>query len=297
MGCFLRKTGQIDSNFCTASSKLVFNVCLPLLLFTNLINSEINYQSKFSLIQAGILLAFILFLLAEIYAFYKIPDPKNKGVFVQGTFRGNMGLIGLAFVFNAYGEKGLALSAGYVGLITILFNVLSLITLNRSNSKIKITSKINSLIKQIIKNPLIIAVFLALILNYLHIKLPKPLIITSKYLANISLPLAMICIGAAFNWRDLVNTSNLSIKASLIRLIVSPIIAVILGKILFNLSGESLGILFFMAATPTAAASYVMAKSMGANDKMAANIITLTQFGSIFTVSIGATILATINWI
>jgi malonate transporter len=53
-------------------------------------------------------------------------------VVVQGIFRSNMAIIGLAYCVNAYGEPGLAAASLYVGLVNILFNVLSVVSLSSS---------------------------------------------------------------------------------------------------------------------------------------------------------------------
>lgn len=295
LGFFLRRYGQIDSHFCAQASKLVFNFGLPLLLFVNLVNSQIAYTEQLRLIGAGIVITLILFALAEYYAWRYIQEIRDKGVFVQGVFRGNMAISGLAFVFNAYGQKGVAEAAGYVGILTIIFNVLSVITLSRSNGG-SWYEKARSIVWKIISNPLIVAIVSALLLNRMRVNVAEPVLLTCRYVANLSLPLALICAGATFNLRHLANTSDISLRASLMRLLIAPPLAVMLGGVIFGLREQSLGILFLMITTPTAAASYIMAKAMGGNDVAAANIIALTTFGAIFTAAAGLAFLTSIGW-
>ena len=71
---------------------------------------------------------------------------------------------------------------------------------------------------------------------------------------------------------------------------VAPLVAVAVG-LLFGLRGIPMGVLFLMSAMPVAAASYVMAKSMGGNEVAAANIIGITTFGAMFSAAIGITAL------
>ena len=52
-----------------------------------------------------------------------------------------------------------------------------------------------------------------------------------------------------------------------------------------------LAVLFFLAASPTAAASFVMTRSMGGNAALAANIVVLSTLGSLLTVTSGLILL------
>lgn len=79
-------------------------------------------------------------------------------------------------------------------------------------------------------------------------------------------------------------------QASIGRIVIAPLIAIAIG-LGFGLSGVHMGVLFLMVASPTAAASYVMAKAMGGNDVLAANILAFTTVVGMFGMAIGAAIL------
>ncbi|WP_231623919.1 AEC family transporter [Neisseria sp. 83E34] len=131
-GWYLRRSGQVDAHFCAQAAKLVFRYGLPCVLFVSLMKSEVHYREQFMLVAAGAVSALVLFLAAELYAWQRVPQIRDKGVFVQGVFRSNLAIIGLAFVSNAYGNEGLAAGAVYTGAITILYNILAVVTLSRS---------------------------------------------------------------------------------------------------------------------------------------------------------------------
>lgn len=243
--------------------------------------------------MAGILVTFILFIGAEIYAKYFVSKPADQGVFVQGIFRSNMAIIGLATVANAYGERGLSIGAVYMGVVTILFNILAVITLSRVSKSVDDTwlSRSTMIIKKLFTNPLIIA----LVAAFAYKASPLPPITgvihtTGDLLAAVALPLALICAGASIDLKSMLHPSGLSMQASIGRIVVAPLIAIAIG-LGFGLSGVHMGVLFLMAASPTAAASYVMAKAMGGNDVLAANILAFTTVVGMFGMAIGAAIL------
>ena len=76
-------------------------------------------------------------------------------------------------------------------------------------------------------------------------------------------------------------------QASIGRIVIAPIVAIAIG-LAFGLSSVHMGVLFLMVASPTAAASYVMAKAMGGNDILAANILAFTTVVGMFGMAIGA---------
>ncbi len=293
LGFFMRRKGQADQVFIDQASSFVFNYCLPALLFFSVVDSEVDYGKQVVLIAAGMIVTFILFIGSELYAKRFINAPADQGVFVQGIFRSNMAIIGLATVANAYGQDGLSIGAVYMGVVTILFNILAVITLSRVSKSADDTWITRSLmiVKKLFTNPLI----LALLLAFAYKALPLPPLTgvihtTGDLLAAVALPLALICAGASIDLKSMLSPSGLSMQASIGRIVIAPILAIAVG-LAFGLTGVHMGVLFLMVASPTAAASYVMAKAMGGNDILAANILAFTTVVGLFGMAIGAAIL------
>ncbi|MBF0658933.1 AEC family transporter [Psychrobacter sp. NG25] len=290
LGFFMQRRGEASKIFIDQASSFVFNYCLPCLLFFSVVDSDVDYAKQITLIIAGILVTFLLFIGAEIYAKYFVSKPADQGVFVQGVFRSNMAIIGLATVANAYGERGLSIGAVYMGVVTILFNILAVITLSRVSKSVDDTwfSRSIMIVKKLLTNPLI----LALVSAFVYKALPLPPITgvihtTGDLLAAVALPLALICAGASIDMKSMLHPSGLSMQASIGRIVIAPIVAIAIG-LAFGLSSVHMGVLFLMVASPTAAASYVMAKAMGGNDILAANILAFTTVVGMFGMAIGA---------
>jgi predicted permease len=287
LGIFFKRIELINDNFIEVGSKLVFNVTLPALLFISIIKTDFEHISNGNLIIYAAIATIIVFLLLEVIAYYAIQPPQDRGVFVQGSFRSNMGIIGLAYCINAYGEAGLIAASLYLGLITILFNILSVITLSRSLHK---NRGIKKTLLEIITNPLIIGIMLALPIAWNHIEMPTMLINTGEYFAKMTLPLALLCTGGSLDFQALKFDLHKAILATIGKICLVPLLITV-GGWLWGFRGIDLGILFLMSSAPTAAASYVMVRAMGGNSALAANIIVLTVIGSLLATSAGVTIL------
>ena len=295
LGYFLRRSGQIDARFCDQASKIVFRYSLPALLFFSIYGNHVDFGSQIPLIAAGAVASLILFFGAELVAARTRMATTDKGVFVQGVYRANTMIAGLAFIANAYGAEGVAVGAVYGGAMTLLYNVLAVITLNQNVAGSR-RVQMGYFVRQLLTNPLIIAILLALVAKAIALPVSPLLVQTGGYLAAIALPLALICAGATLNVQSLFSVSNIALWSSMGRLIAAPIIAVLVG-LAFGLQGLNMGVLFMMMATPVAAASYVMAKAMGANEVAAANIIGITTVGAMPVAAGGIALLRAVGWL
>lgn len=297
IGVFLRRYRWIDDSFCHMASKLVFNFALPATLFLNVARSPIDFTGQLHLILSGAMGTFLIYFIAEWWAGKYIQTKALRAIFTQGTFRSNAAILGLAMAVNAYGANEMGKISVFIAVMVILFNVLGVITLLKSMSDKEL--KLTNLVISIMKNPLIIAVVLGIVIGETQIFtfIPLALVKTGDYLANISLPLALICTGASLNLKQLVkfkaaskmeNEGNkIVLLAAAVRLIIAPILMLCIGIWGFNLDGVSLGILFLTTASPVASAVYAMVRNYGGNAEITANLIGITTIGSIFTASLG----------
>lgn len=297
LGFVMQRRQAVNQNFVEVASSMVFQYCLPCLLFFSIIKSDIHVGEQLTLLTAGLVTTFTLFFAGELYAYFFVPEKRDKGVFVQGVFRSNMAIMGLATVANAYGDRGVSVGAVYMGIITIVYNILSVITLSRSDApKGSFWHQVLSITKKIGQNPLIIALVAAFVYKFSSLPMPPQVIVkTGELLAAVALPLALICAGATLDLKAMFSTSGVSMQASIARIIVAPLTAIVIGW-LFALSPIQMGVLFLMVASPVAAASYVMARSMGANDVLAANILGFTTVFSMLSIAVGMVVLRTLGW-
>ncbi len=287
LGAWLRQRQSLNDAFIEVGSRLVFTWALPALLFVSIAKTHIDATTNFQLIAYGLVAMSILFVLTEILAHFTVQPPEDRGVVVQSIFRSNMAIIGLAYCVNAYGEVALMAASLYVGILSILFNILGVITLSRSLHK---QQGIGGILRNIVSNPLIIAIVLALPFAWWDVRPPELLMKAGKTLADMTLPLALLCTGASLDFHTLKQEMNKTLLATFSKLVLIPVLFTA-GGWWFGFRGMDLGILLLMSSAPTAAASYVMARAMGGNATLAANTVVLTTLGSLLTTSLGVMVL------
>jgi len=280
LGPLLRKTKLVDNHFVLVGNRLVFNVTLPCMLFFGIANRPLQQALDIPMVVfaslATVSVTLVLWLIAPLFV-----GPEKRGVFVQGAFRGNLAIIGIAWIMNAYGPVTVAKAGVYIGLMTILYNVLSVLVLR---------SRAQSYFSALFTNPLVVAILLGMLVSALGIPILRLVVQTGQYIGQMTLPLALLCIGSSLRWGSFKANHLKVIWASAFKLVVIPVI-VTLAAIAAGFRGPDLGLLFLMTASPTAAASYVMAKQMTNYGAMAAEIVAVTTVFSAVTVTIGLIVL------
>ena len=283
LGLFLKRAQKIDDAFIATASKLVFDICLPVLMFLAILEADVDWAAQGQLAGFSIIAAVLVFLVLWWTSPLWASHPEDRGVAVQGAFRSNLGIVGLALCANAFGAQGLAVGAVLLAVVTPIYNVLSVFALTRSlqpEGKLAL----GSLILDIVKNPLIVAILMAFGFLLLDIHLPKIASDAGHYLGAMALPLALIAIGGSLSMESLRQSSHLSAGVVAIKLLIIPVLVAV-AAVLYGFSGVELGCLVLMFASPTAAASFVMVRAIGGNYGLASNIIVLSTVLSALSVS------------
>ena len=288
LGVVLKRIGWIDSAFIGSASTLVFKGSLPTLLFLSILQADLATALQPALILYFVLATIASFLLAWGWALWRCPQA-DRGVYVQGAFRGNNGIVGLALAGSLYGDYGLSLGSVLAGVVIIIYNTLSVVVLAIYSPSGN--ASLRSVCLSILRNPLIIGVAAAIPFAYWQVMLPEWLLTSAGYFAQLSLPLALICIGGTLSLNALHESSSTAISASLMKMLWLPLLATF-GAWLWGFRGADLGILFLYFASPTAAASFVMARAVNSNYRRAATIIVITTLSSALTINAGLLLLS-----
>ena len=296
LGTILRKLKWVDENSLNIINKLIFKVFMSTLLFLNIYNigdlSVLSADNLKLLAYTFIIILVILFLAWLFYAF-KIKDRKKLSVLIQGVYRGNFILFGLAIADSLYGKEGL----GVVSILTIIiiptFNTLAVIILEYYSGK---EISIKKLFKQVLKNPLILASIIGVIFIVFKITIPKPIYKTLVDISKIATPLAFIVLGGELKFGNMLKNIKYLISVNILRLIVNPIITLGVGRLL-GFDGAEIVALLALSACPTAVSSFTMAKEMGADGDLAGEIVATTSIFSILTIFCWVLLLKNIAWI
>lgn len=282
LGWLLRRQGLIDSAFLKQTNRLVYYVCLPLLLFYKIGTADFvaNFNSR--LIIASILAVAITFIASYAYTVFRGYPMTARGVFSQGSFRGNIAYMGLAITLNAYGEVGLTKAGILMGFLVPflnLFAILALLWPHRGDGEER-----GALFwfRQIAFNPLILASFLGIFWSFLDLPIPLVFERSLKIATGMTLPLALLALGGGFSLEKLRGDLIRASLSSALKTIWMPVLAAIL-LLAMDVRGMDLGIGVLVAGTPAATATYIMADQLKGDAELAGTIVMLSTLLSAVT--------------
>ena len=278
LGTALTASGFLTEAFSDALNRVVYWVALPALIVGKLSSAQFNGAAlpvMLGIFTAATLLSAVL---AMVTGQLLGVSRNDSGTLIQGAFRGNLAYIAIPILAYSFADlsredqaNALSLSFVFLGPMMILYNVLSVYVLQRSHAEgARLGAKL--LFMRMARNPLILAALLGLAFNALTGPLPVPLERTLEILGQLSIPGALLCIGASLSRLQLRGNKALIAAGSLIKVAVVPVLVALLAMP-FSLGEVELRLLLIFAAAPTAAASHVMAVQMGGNEDLAAGTI------------------------
>ncbi|MGN0350287.1 MAG: AEC family transporter [Roseburia sp.] len=297
LGWALRQKGMLNDNFVTVANRFNFKVTLPFMLFRDI--SSVNIREVFDL-------KYVLFCaLASTACFWLIwggtrlfvKEKSLRGAFVQASFRSSAAVMGLAFIQNIYGSSAMG-PLMIIGAVP-LYNIYSVIVLTfeaEEEEGGRNTDKIKKACVNIVKNPIIIAIFLGMAVALCNIEFPTLVNKTINTVAQMATPLALIVIGAGFEGKKALAKLKPTLAAASIKLVIQPLIMLPIAAWL-GFTGEKMVAILIMLASPTTPSCYIMAKSMKNDDVLTASIVVTTTLLAAFTLTFWIFILKTLGYI
>ena len=249
---------------------LVYFFLFPVLLFHSIVKSPLDLGAASSLIGAGLTMGVTGIALA--YALPHLPwigthiDRRDHAASAQVAFRFNS-FIALALADRLAGAQGLQMIAVLIGVCVPLFNVAAVWPMARHARR--------GFLRELVRNPLIIATATGLVANLLGFRMPVWLEPTVTRIGAASLALGLMAAGAGMQFGQLASGKTLAVSVLAIRHFVMPLVA-LAYSVLFRLDPVQATVLLAFSAMPTASTCYVLAARMGYNGAYVAALVTLS---------------------
>ncbi len=303
IGYFLKKIGLMSGDFAKAANKLVFRVFLPIKLFLNIYGITSLSTVNFGYILYALVALICLFGLAVPTVILLTDKKKCRGALLQGIFRSNYALIGIPLASELFGIEGAAAATLLSAIIVPSFNILAVIGLSVFNNDGE-GANIKKVLLGIAKNPLILGILTGLCalgirailtnfdisfrlseLTYLY----KPM----NDLGNVATPLALLVLGAQFEFSAIPSLKREIISGVVLRSVIVPILGIGIAYLLFrkNFGGAQFASLVAVFCTPVAVSSVPMAQEMGADVELAGQLVVFTTITSAFTIFVASFLL------
>ena len=287
-------TSLADRKLTRQANAIVFKIFLPCMLFYNVyqsdIGAEIHSRIKLCIWAAGGLL--ILFVLLCLIVPKVVKQENQQGVVIQGIFRSNYVIFGVAVVQNMYGPQNTTTAAILSAILVPMYNFLAVVALSIFGEKKETDWK--KIILNIVKNPLIISSVLGIIFSLIGIKLPTAVDTTVQDLAKLSTPIAFMILGGDLDFSKVKGNLKVASVVLTIKLVILPLIMIPMVVMMGYRDADLLsGLLAYQ--TPVAVSSYIMAQQAGADGQLAGQLVVFSSVLSIFTLFVTIFILRTMG--
>ena len=260
--------------------RITYFVLFPALIVSKLAVADftgIDWRLPTALIGAQLSLTLLTIIAASI-----LSTPRDRiGVYVQSAARWNT-FIALALAQELFGAQGLALVAVSAAVMIPTANIVSVSALMHfSNEAVKPIQ----MLKQLAVNPLVLACVIGIGVNVSNFPVPRQAFEILDLLAQATIALGLLTTGAAIELKGQTRSLAAVTIWSAVRLICLPLIAGTIA-IALGLSSEILFVILIATAVPTAVNGTILARQLGADATLAANLIAFQTIGSIVSISV-----------
>jgi hypothetical protein len=269
LGVLARRFDFPGEAFWPLAEKATYFVLFPVLLVARLSQADISGVSI-----AGIAAAILLLLLGGTLLCYLLrPLLRLDGAGFTSLYQGGVRFntyVALAAVSALYGASGLAVSAVIIAFMIPLLNVFCVLVFSFHAGG---SPGLRPVVNNLLRNPLILASLLGMLLNFSGIGMPLAIRPVAELLGQMALPLGLLAVGAGLSLRALRAAGPALLGASVIKLLLFPLLALGLGALL-SLDEQSRALLVLFSTMPTASSAYILARQLGGDAPMMAAIIT-----------------------
>jgi malonate transporter len=272
LGLMLFRFTRWEPAFWAGLEKLVYYVLFPSLLFYATARAPLDFASTGKMLQVALLTCLSGVALGWLAKPLFRPGPMLFESGVQTAFRFNS-YIALAVASRLGGDTGTALMALIIGFSVPLCNVAAVHAL---------VHRKGGLLRELMKNPLLLATVLGLVFNFAGIPIPEFIGATLSRIGNAAIAIGLITVGAGLRLSGLHQAKGMAAYFIVIKLLALPAIAWLLGSRL-GLPPLQLQIVVMFSALPTASSAYVLAARMGGNGPFVAFLISAGTLISVLT--------------
>ncbi|AYZ64189.1 AEC family transporter [Burkholderia multivorans] len=289
LGHWLKRTGFVGDAFWPSAERLCYYVLLPALFAHGLASARLQSLAvmplALALVGSTVAVAAALLLIRP---FVRVDGAGFTSVF-QGAVRFN-NYVGASLAAGLFGAQGIALAAVCVAAIVPTVNLMCVLVFARYGST---RPGIVALVRQIVSNPLVVACAIGIAMQASGATFPPAIEPAVRALGAASMPLGLLCVGAALTFDAARAWMQPVCVASAFKFVAMPLLTLVAGRAL-GLGDAALTVALLFQALPTSSASYLMARQLGGDAPLMAGITAFqTLFATIAMPAVLTTLVAT----
>jgi len=282
LGFLLSRTPVSSQAVWAELERLTYYVFFPALLVIRLSSSNFDWGDIADIAKVIGLALFVITLLILSLKKLISGDAASLSSVYQGSIRFNT-YIGLACIDVLYGDRGLITAALCLAVYIPLVNVLCVVALTGGGEGG--TRRLSRIINSVATNPLVLACVAGIAISYSGFDIPQLAESVLEILSQPALPIGLLAVGAGIRFVALGEQSWQLLIAVLNKLAVLPAL-ILAGCLLFETPRAVALIVLLLTALPAPPSAYILARQLGGNESLMANIITVQTLAAFFVIPV-----------
>jgi predicted permease len=282
IGWLARRKGFMPPEFFAPANRLVYYVALPAMVFKAVSGASLKVQFNGPVVGIALGAVGVVFALAWAFAGALRLKKQQVGTFVQDSFHGNLGYVGLAVAYYYLGPEGFVRAGIIVGFLMIWQNLLAVIVLQINCDATATAGGWQKVVLKILGNPIILAAMVGILISLSGLSIPTVIGRCLDILSDLALPLALLIIGGSLSFEMVRMRPAILLLAAAMKLIVQPALGYVFYRI-FVLGASDYLPAIILLASPTATVAYVMAREMQGDSDLAVAAISVSTLLSALT--------------
>lgn len=291
LGWAVRAARLLPAEALGAVNRFGYFILYPAFLFSTIAHASFASADAIPFL-AGVLMAFLLVVALMLALRPAFRDGAAFTSVFQGAARWN-GFAILAAGNEIFGPLGRSYIALAFGPAVLLLNIISVGVLARWGEKRE--ASLRFVLGQILANPLVLACVAGLAAMAVGLPDLGPVSDALRLLGQAAMPVALICVGAGIDLGAARQGQGKVLLSSVVKLLAAPLIFYLSARAV-GAGPEAAAIAAGIGSTPTAAASYTLAREMGGDARLMAAIVSVTTLLSFVTMPVAITLALGHGW-
>jgi predicted permease len=284
VGFALRRSGVIGEAQWAGLDQLCYFVLFPAIIFKEIASADFTGVPVLQMAGAMVLavcvmIGLLVALNRPLMAGLGMSGPQFTSL-VQGAARWHT-FIAFAIIPLQFGPAALSLGAVSAAAMTPLLNILCVIVMARFAAEAKLSAR--KLLLSIIRNPFVFSSLGGVAWQVSGLELPGMALQVLDMIGRGALGLALLTVGAGLRLGDAISSWPPVATAVVLKLLAMPLIMAGM-LILMGVEGQAFAVAMLCAAVPTGSGAYVLARQMGGDAPMVANMLTLQVIAAAVTI-------------
>jgi predicted permease len=279
VGWILARSFTLDGR---TLGRVLFYAASPALVFRSLYEMELTGSALRDLLVVSALIMVLTAALGWL-AGWGMPRPERAAVTLTSGISNN-GNMGIPINLFAFGEAAVSLASVYYVVSAVLTNTLGSVIASAGKAPIR------EAFGQVARLPVLYAAILGLVMNQWRLPLYTGIFRAVDLLAGAAIPMMLVLLGIQLRNTSILQRRQGVLRASAIRLLAGPLIAVALAAAL-GITGLERNVLIMQGAMPTAVVTSVLATEFDTAPHLVAAVIVTSTLLSMLTLSVILTFL------